>query len=220
MDGKEFDMNGAADKSNRLAGQDGADTKDGNAGRKSLAGLSGSNLVLVVLFAAGIAGVYLLSLRGGPAKSSAEQQAMELKVDTALTQLKTSRSDGKQGRKGLSILDTSYYDMKQRQVAADNLRSNPFVFALGKAGVVKTGGPAGSGFDESRSSEKLQEMQLSAQGLKLQSVLVGRHGATAMISNNLISEGQIISGWRVAKIRPRQVVLTWKEHKHLLTIED
>ncbi|HOF19416.1 MAG TPA: hypothetical protein PK082_10945, partial [Phycisphaerae bacterium] len=64
-----------------------------------------------------------------------------------------------------------------------------------------------------------QEQALDAvRQLTLQSVLVGTHGATAMVSNNLLTEGQTISGWKVEKIRPDEVVLTWKNQKHVLRI--
>jgi hypothetical protein len=55
-------------------------------------------------------------------------------------------------------------------------------------------------------------MLAAAKGLKLQSVLSGRT-PTAMISNNVLTVGQTISGWTVAEIHPRYVVLTWETHK-------
>ena len=88
--------------------------------RKSLKG----NLVLAVMFAAGILTVYMLSLRGGPQKASAEQVQAEKKVDVVLESLRVpaTRNEGE------SLVNTFYYEMKQRQIPADQLEGNPFVF--------------------------------------------------------------------------------------------
>ncbi|MDP7162711.1 MAG: hypothetical protein QF792_04375, partial [Phycisphaerae bacterium] len=46
-----------------------------------------ANLVLTGLFIAGMACVYLMSLHDGPARATAQQQAAELQVDSALKSL-------------------------------------------------------------------------------------------------------------------------------------
>jgi len=47
-------------------------------------------------------------------------------------------------------------------------------------------------------------------------VLSGSSGRFATISNNLLTEGQTISGWTVSKIIPGEVVLTWRDQTHVL----
>ena len=56
--------------------------------------------------------------------------------------------------------------------------------------------------------------------LVLQSVLMGTRNASAMISGNLLAEGENIQGWTLQEINPRYVVLTWKEHKHVLKLPE
>jgi hypothetical protein len=40
-----------------------------------------------------------------------------------------------------------------------------------------------------------------------------------MISNQVLTVGQSIRGWTVVEITPRQVVLAWKSHRHILTMK-
>lgn len=54
--------------------------------------------------------------------------------------------------------------------------------------------------------------------LKLQSILRGPVSSTAMISDRLVREGQVISGWTVSRIEDRAVVLTWRDQKHVLKL--
>ena len=39
----------------------------------------------------------------------------------------------------------------------------------------------------------------------------------AMISNNLLREGQDIGGWTVVRIQPKEVVLGWQDKQYVLT---
>ncbi len=63
----------------------------------------------------------------------------------------------------------------------------------------------------------VEEPPPSVDGLELRSVLVGAV-PTAIINGYLIQEGQVISGWTVAKITPAKVVLQWRNHQHVLTM--
>jgi len=185
-------------------------------GRRHSSILKG-NLGLMVMFAVGIGCVYLLSLRKGPAAASADQQTAELQVDDALTRLGKSGLTPLPGQaKASSLVNTFYLQAKQRQIPLDQLARNPFTFT--QPGpiepVVKK--VEKEPVEEDKAGQALEEAVAEARLLSLQSILSGSAGATAMISNNLLTEGQKIGSWTLSKIRSNDVVLTWKEHEYVL----
>lgn len=180
----------------------------------SLGDVLRGNMLLPVLLIGGVIGVYLLSLRGGPAVASAEQKQTELRVDTMLTALS---ADPANGQRAEEVVRSFYCDARQRQVPRDNLRANPFVFVIG-------GGEAEPGAKPSRQEhilriEELKEARLMAEELRLQSVMRGPQGSTAVISDKLVQQGQVINGWTVETIEPRRVVLKWRDYTHELKLK-
>ena len=177
--------------------------------------LDRASLLLAGLFVAGIICMYVLSLKSGPAKASAEQLRVETQVNSALSELRnTSIGVGAPGGKR-DVTAVFYYEARQRQIPIASLPGNAFVFKRpSHASVafvsVKEPKPA----DQPR----LDEIQALAEAkkLELQSVLAGTHGATAMISNNLLTKGQSIRGWTVEKIFPRRVVLIRNGRRYTL----
>jgi len=177
----------------------------------------GGNLLLAGLFAAGIGCVYLLSLRKGPAEAGAEQRASEIQVETVLASL----GEGPSGdipapkSKAGALVEAFYLQTRQRQIPIEKLWGNPFVY---KSPVVfdpvkpKAAKPAPPGKAKTKPGSPLAE----ARKLLLQSVLTGSQGRTAMISNNLLSEGQTIRGWTVSRIQSNQVILTLRDQKYVL----
>ena len=177
---------------------------------------SRGNLFLAAMFAAGIGGVYLLSLRSGPKKVSAQLQQDELRVDTALAALKSPVSSKS---KTMELVKTFYYQTKQRQIPLRSLKGNPFVFIPPPE--AKSVVPAKSQDQPDHRTRREEEKQLAdalraAKELTLQSVLMGKHETIAMISNNLLTKGRRIRGWTIVDIRPREVVLKWKDQTYLL----
>lgn len=185
------------------------------------------NLFLVGLFAAGIACLWVLSLRNGPQKASAEQRTIELQVDAALTMIGPATGRPAVDPKTATVVDTFYYEARQRQVPLETLTANPFAFKAPTAAdsVVQQAAQQASQQAQAAMSARAAEesyakqkaKQLSAAGkLQLQSVLAGAKGATAMISNNLLVEGQQIEGWTIVSIRAREVVMKWQNETCVL----
>ena len=190
------------------------------AGRKFPA-ISRGNLMLGGLFLAGIAGVYLLSLRNSPANASAEESTAEAQVDSALSMLSKARPSSPDRQNAPDIVNSFYYAAVQRQIPLDRLKGNPFVFRP-PHGVAPTTKPveAKSAPVEDEGAKELSEAMVAVRDLRLQSVLIGKSGATAIISNNLLSEGQTIQGWTVSKIQAREVLLMWKDQKFVLKMQE
>ena len=173
------------------------------------------NMLLIGVFAAGILCVYVLGLREPPQKASGEQQVSDISVEIRLEDLiNNNPADETKPGKGMGIVDTFYYQAKQRQIPIEALVGNPFVSRSPRLVVPVLPEPKTKG-DEGQ-SDSLTEAIGRVKELKLQSVMVGSGGATAMISGQLLTEGQKIQGWTVVKIAPRRVVLTWRDQEYVL----
>ena len=167
------------------------------------------NAPLAVLFAAGIACVYLVSLRGGPAVASAQQRAEETHVQAVLAEWRARWERDKSRPGSRALAETFYYETKQRQMPLDGQKGNPFAFKAPPGVVpepVATPEPP-PGVPANNYADALA----AAKQLRLQSVLAGPHGATAMISNNILTQGQVIAGWTIQKIEPESVTLVWQD---------
>jgi hypothetical protein len=189
--------------------------------RHSPAKLARGNVLLIGLFVAAIAGVYILRVSNGPPKASAAVQENETKMDSFLQTIDQLNSD-KQKATSDSVASTFYYEARQRQIDVKELRVNPFDFqAPPEPGVTPTTAPVDSArvVQDQEDAQELSQAMAGAKALKLQSVIAGSGGATAMISNNLLTVGQRISGWTVRKIDARQVVLAWKNQTYTLEME-
>jgi hypothetical protein len=179
--------------------------------KRSLPAIDADNILLAGLFVGAIAALWLLSTRTKPQTASAEQQTVEAQVDAALLQLRPgARNDDSRTR---AIVDTFYYEAAQRQLPSDALPAAPFTYA-----------PEQDVPGQAEHSERNRKQQAAARAmqairqLELQSVLRGGGEAKAMISNNLLGEGETINGWTVRKIRESYVELGWKDQTHILNL--
>jgi hypothetical protein len=170
------------------------------------------NAPLAILFAAALAGVYLLSLRPGPATASAQDQAEDGQVEMALAQWQARAEVAeKSAGPARELVNTFYYETQQRQIPPGRLAANPFEFktptsapAAPLASAAESEPPNGDATPDGGPLNAVKE-------LRLQSVLAGPHGAMAMISNNILTEGQVIRGWTIIKIEPELVTLKWQD---------
>ena len=188
--------------------------------------ISVGNLIFGAVVVASVAAIYVLRLGIAPEKATAEQRQDELRVDTAISLLDGSAATDAAEKKTAEVVDSFYYQAKQRQVPPQLLTGNPFVYKHPKArkapgdknkGGDKTGPMAQREADE---EEELAQALAALRELNLQSVLMGPSGAVAMISNNLLAKGQEIQGWSVADIKPRQVTLVWRNEKKTLKMPE
>ena len=186
-------------------------------GRLQTPGVGG--MVMVGVFRAGIAGLYLLSRGNRPAEASAEQRLVEARVDSALLELDQAGGPDRAGPgKKLSVVERFYHDSRSRQIPLGDLRSNPFVFkpppGKRKAAVAL----GGTKPKKPAVSPQWRQASEAARRMRLQSILFGQQ-TVAVISNNLLTEGQQIDGWTVTRIRPRSVTLKWKDRTFVLEMQ-
>lgn len=172
-----------------------------------------ANLLFAVLFLTGAGCLYLMSPRKGLQEASGDQKLAELRVDNALSNLANLDAGPS---KAMDVVNTFYYQAKQRQIPLKDLKSNPFILKIPKrpkpiAQAPNKPPPA----PKEVQKKPAQEME-EVKKLVLQSVLTGSREPVAMISNNLLTEGQKISGWLLTKIDPRSVTLTWQDKTYVL----
>jgi len=177
------------------------------------------NFVLIGLLVAAITCLLVLGLRNNPRSASADQQTDEAQVEAALSQFASGSPAGDRDDTTSAIVDTFYFQAKQRQVPLEKLKGNPFVYCPLKLAANKraTAGEAEGPAVDKREYARANALE-AVRKLELQSVLRGPDGAAAMISGNLLTEGRTISGWTLRSIRARQVVLTWKDEQYILTM--
>ena len=183
-----------------------------------------ANIILAVLFAGGVAMVYGLSVRKGPAEASAEQKLAESSVDSALMRLKGGEgrgSDALSARKITRDLLSNFSDrVVKNQIPLQKLGKNPFVFVPPEARAAPTVTRVGPGSKPKVEETPEQITQKQAMErlsrLRLQSVMMGSSGSAAVISNNLLTEGQRTEGFTVKKIGSKSVVLTWRGQEFVL----
>lgn len=168
------------------------------------------HLVLAGMAIVAMGCILALSARHGPARASAQQMAVEQQVEGAIEKL--AAPDGgtdPESCRAQAVIATFYCQAEQRQVPRHKLQCNPFVFQTPyrtpKPRPIKASAAA------LQPSAAVAEALAAAKTFTLQSILVGSHSRTAMISNNLLSKGQRIQGWTVVEIHPRQVELRWKD---------
>lgn len=178
------------------------------------------NLVLGFLFTVAIGGIFMLHFSAGPQQASAAIQANESKMDSFLkTLVDVKNSCNDPASNAASLVNPFYFEARQRQVPAEQLQVNPFRLILPEAD-----GPPSSPLptitpQANSAGPAVGDMNEKLNALSLQSVMTGSAGATAMISNNLLTVGQTISGWTVADIQPRQVTLRWGDQTHVLKMK-
>jgi len=167
--------------------------------------------MLGALFAAGIAAVYVLSLRIGPAPAAGEPLADQAQVDTTMARLAVVQQNNT-----VRVDENFCLDARRRQVPIRQLNGNPFVFRLvqDSRSKRKTDGQATPRQDPQ--ARRRSEALAAVSKLRLQSVMVGANETVAVISNNLLTRGQCIEGWTIERIEPHQVLLRWQDVTHVL----
>jgi len=174
-----------------------------------------SNMLLIGVFAVGILCVYMLGLREPPRTASGQQSAPQISVEFDHKEVDKSESVcGLKPGEGMAIVDTFYYQAKQRQIPIGALVGNPFVTRSPRLAAPSLAKTPIKGDDAQ--SDSMAEAIERVKKLKLQSVLMATSGTTAMVSGQLLTKGQQIRGWTVVHIEPRRVVLAWRDQKFAL----
>jgi len=183
-----------------------------------------ANILLAALFVGGLGSVYFLSLRKLPNEANAEEQVAETQVDNLILRLgqKGGTTAGGRGthRVTRELLRSFCDQIVQRQIPAGNLKKNPFAFVAPRSTQPKPirSEMIGRRYPSAVSPEyaSYENALATFRALHLQSVMMGRSGRMAIISNNVLSVGQRIEMFRIKSIESDAVVLTWQDKAFVL----
>ncbi|MGB2819394.1 MAG: hypothetical protein WBF17_00330 [Phycisphaerae bacterium] len=179
--------------------------------------LTRGNLMLVAVFATGVAGLYALSLRNCPSTALADQSLAHAKVEAALDVLAaTPTADEAQRQSSAKAIVNEFYTAaRQRQIDVRGLKGNPFVFTPEHAPATQPAKPKVEPKPVPKVPDDLQRAMEAVATLKLTSVITG-HSTVAMISSNVVAVGETIKGWTVIRIEPTEVELAWRDRKYVV----
>lgn len=183
-----------------------------------------ANVMLAVLFIGGTAAVYGVVLRKRPAEAMAQDSAAEARVDTALLRIAQSPTPATPaaGRMTRELLRSFYTEISSRQIPLSDLKKDPFVFVPPRsAGTVSLTQeiPAADNQRQDDQRDTFEQAQGRFALLRLQSIMMGRGGGSAIISSNLVTVGQKIDGFTVQSITPKTVVLAWQDKTFTLKMQ-
>lgn len=168
---------------------------------RSRTAISKSTWAMVGLFVAGVTVVALLSMRSGPAKANATDRDVEKRVDQFIALSQQQQEQGMQSfQDSKKVVDDFYHFASRHQVPVDDLQSNPFVFGKGPS-------QEATGDTGALSPKRRAELDKEIAKLKLQSVLMGPRGGTAIINSTLVGVGHKVGPFIVVGIGPQAVNL-------------
>jgi hypothetical protein len=190
--------------------------------RPGLSPVLRDNVLLVLLFVAGVGGVFVLSLHKNPPLVDQDQKKVEAQVDAAILRLNAADASTIAGQSSQKVLQEFYNRSTTTQIPLKDLKKNPYVFVpphpAGPIPPAESDKPAVDPEQKAR-EQSLEKANEAFRQMRLQSVMMGRGGATAIISNNLLTVGQQFQGFTVKSITARSVVLAWREREFVLSMQ-
>ncbi len=165
----------------------------------------------------GTIAVYLFGIHQQPKQASAQDKALEAKIDMALAKLVNSKQQvkAKQLFSDTGKLVKAFYQYPgQQQVALEDLEKNPF-----------------SRLDEIATEKKIDRAKLEAEikskleaklgSLSLQTIIKTQNGAKCMINGKIFSTGQLVDNtFLVTSISDSTVKLSARSFIFILKVDD
>jgi len=186
-----------------------------------------ANVFMGALFIGAAALVYGLALRKGPSRAAAAMdRAVQADVDNAIRRFASdawlSPRTARPGMRASMLLRSFHEQVRRRQIPLEELAKDPFEFVppppmqpVKKPPARTTPAPTVARPAEPTKAEVRERFKK----LRLQAVQKGHKGAIAIISNNLVTEGQMIDCFKVVRIGAEAVVLDWQGQQYVLKLD-
>ena len=180
-----------------------------------------ANLVLAVLFLAGMALVYFMSMHDETTKAGPLEMASETIVNAAVQQFQTDAGSvtgdtpdtDEPNMNPVELAHEMITGTAKRQVPLKELKDNPFVLVPGKRTKPRPTKTKPVGLTPGATAVQ------RAEALRLQSIVIANDRSLAIISDRLLTVGQEIAGWRVQEIGNGQVILKRKDLTYVLRVK-
>ena len=163
----------------------------------------------------GIVGLYLVS-RDQPAPVP-PAKASDAQIAIALMEL-AGKTDSPRSPRTPELVAT--LDDKAERAAQPLANVSPFIFKpLLLAGATPSSRPVAHPTTVPAQPDEKDVALRAVQQLRLQGIVTGPGGARAVISDRMVSVGDLVDGWTVRTVSPSAVVLAWKEQTYTLRLE-
>lgn len=187
-----------------------------------------ANVFMGALFIGAAALVYGLALRKGPSRAAAAMdRAVQADVDNAIRRFASdawlSPRTARPGMRASMLLRSFHEQVRRRQIPLEQLAKDPFEFVPPpplKPVTTAPAEPAPPAGAVTRAEPTRAEVRERFKKLRLQAVQKGRAGAIAIISNNLVAEGQAIDCFKVVRIGVETVVLEAQGEQYVLRLDN
>ncbi len=162
-------------------------------------------IVLVVLFVAGFAGLFLMIKKSAPAAATAAESTQEKALQAAVAQI-TGIKKELAGDMQTSVID-ELSNVERKQIKVSELKKNPFM--LDKAAVEKSVGTGSDGGSPSAEAQALAQRRMETQvnGLRLLGIMQSPKGNSCMINDRIVYKGDRINDFEVLAISDDSVEL-------------
>ncbi|MHC4288713.1 MAG: hypothetical protein ACYSOF_09010 [Planctomycetota bacterium] len=158
-----------------------------------------STLILVILFAVGGLGLWLMVKKTTPATANAQTNENQVQLETALAQLDSMQAE--MDSQMNSVAGRFYQFNNVNQVGVDELKKNPFIR---KQFSSESGGGRTQQSEQSR-----QEAQVIAMGMELWSITAAPKGLCCMIDDKVLYQGDTYRNMTVKAIAKKTVTLEY-----------
>jgi hypothetical protein len=166
------------------------------------------------LFLFGMLCICVIRIIGQPQLAEG-QSTIDRSADGVIGMLSSGASPWLADSKAREVMDTLLNRPSNAQASALSPRGNPFVF---EPAVQTQATQPREAPEADPKAKELERMTAVAEGLQLESILLSDEGPTAVVSGKLVKEGQVVEGWTVREIHPKNVVLIWEGHSFALAI--
>lgn len=175
-----------------------------------------STLLMGLMFAVGLGWVIWESQQISMPDADTENAANSVIVDSGIEAMaRHVNTLDKDSVETEALIQAFYYEPQQRQIALENLRQNPFGV---KEEIVEITTTVTINPPEEVKPEPPKPKAPPVDKLNLQSVVLS-DPPSAMISGAIVTQGQVINGWKIVLIERRQVTLKWRDETHVLKME-
>jgi len=160
-----------------------------------------STMILVVLFAVGAIGIWLMVKKTTPTTANAEPSQDQVQLETALAQLDSMQSEMDAQINSVAGRFSRFNNVDQ--VAVDELKKNPFI----RKGLDYA---PSSGAGTQQHEQARQEAQIIGMGVELWSITATPKGMCCMIDDTVLYEGDTYRSMTVKSIVGEIVTLEYK----------
>jgi len=155
-------------------------------------------IILAVLFSLGAVCLWFMIKKTAPLPASASVSTEEMQIENAIAQLTGIHSQGYDQTD--KVINKFYQFSDVKQIAADELKKNPFEHRLGLVDSEQLTPQDSPDLDVNMGRLDGNKIRRKAKELQLWSIMKSEHDNSCMIDDRILYEGDTIKGFKVVGI--------------------